>query len=173
MGKELPDSDFNTLWKSAADISLKYGFDFSLVNGLKDDDPFLDQQFKDIIICIQCRWILLLQILCYSAKQHILLIWGFSKSVSTFITQKMKFSIQDFLSKWDKSCRKLWNLSHLLKKSLGNLFLLQWLLLYCSKFHKSETSVHFSLQFLSPQSASFRRKGPPKMKVKAKPWSCS
>ena len=54
MGKELPDSDFNTLWKSAADISLKYGFDFSLVNGLKDDDPFLDQQFKDIIICIQC-----------------------------------------------------------------------------------------------------------------------
>ena len=74
MGKELPDSDFNTLWKSAADILLKYGFDFSLINGWKDDDPFLDQQFKDIIICIQCGWILLMQILCYSAKPYILLV---------------------------------------------------------------------------------------------------
>ena len=40
MGKEIPNSDFNALWKSAADILLKYGFDFSLVNGWKDDDPF-------------------------------------------------------------------------------------------------------------------------------------
>ena len=35
----------------------------------------------------------------------------------------MKFSIKDFFSKYDQICRKLWILSHLLKKSFMENFI--------------------------------------------------
>ena len=37
---------------------------------------------------------------------------------STITTQKTKFSIKDFFSKFDEIRRRLWILSHILKKSL-------------------------------------------------------
>ena len=42
----------------------------------------------------------------------------FQKSHVINTTEKMKFSIKDFFSKWDQIYRFLWFLSHLLKKSL-------------------------------------------------------
>ena len=51
--KELADADFDKLWKCTADMLEKFGFDLSLVDGLKDGDPFLDQRFKDITTSIQ------------------------------------------------------------------------------------------------------------------------
>ena len=41
--KELPDTDFDTIWKCTADILQNHSFDLSLVDDLKDGDLFLDQ----------------------------------------------------------------------------------------------------------------------------------
>ena len=40
--KELPDTDFGTIWKCSADILQNQGFDLSLVDDLKDCDLFSD-----------------------------------------------------------------------------------------------------------------------------------
>ena len=71
--KELSDINFDNVWKCAAGTQEKHGFNLSLVDGLEEADPFLNQQFKDIVICIQGIWIM-----CHSAKQYILLVWDFN-----------------------------------------------------------------------------------------------
>ena len=51
--KQLPDTNFGTIWKCTADILENHSFDFSLVHDLKDFDLFSDQRVEDIVICIQ------------------------------------------------------------------------------------------------------------------------
>ena len=53
--KELSDTDFDKLWRDTADMLENHGFDLSLVDGLKDGDPFSDNRFKDKVISIQGR----------------------------------------------------------------------------------------------------------------------
>ena len=53
--KELSDADIDKLWDRTADMLKKYNFGVSLVDGLKDGDPFSDHRFKDTIISIQGR----------------------------------------------------------------------------------------------------------------------
>ena len=48
----------------------------------------------------------------------------------TFTTQKMKFSIKDFFSKYDQICRKLWIWLHLLKNSLMGNFIFRAVIVY-------------------------------------------
>ena len=50
--KNLPNTDFHNLWKCTADVLQKSTFDLSLVDDLKDGDPFSDQWFHNIIIYI-------------------------------------------------------------------------------------------------------------------------
>ena len=40
-----------------ADMLEKCSFNLPSVYDLKDGDPFLEQCFQDIVICIQSRWI--------------------------------------------------------------------------------------------------------------------
>ena len=47
---------------------------------------------------------------------------GFSFGSGTVTAQKMKFFFKHFLNKCDQTRRKLWILSHLLKKSLTEKF---------------------------------------------------
>ena len=73
--KEVPNTDFDNLWKCTGDVLEKCIFDLSLVNDLKDGDPFLNQLFQDIVICIQGRRAsCYFGHLCYSAKEYILLV---------------------------------------------------------------------------------------------------
>ena len=53
--KNLSDTKFKMLWEETANILDKYGFDFTLVDGLKAGDPFLDPHFKNIAISIKGR----------------------------------------------------------------------------------------------------------------------
>ena len=53
--KNLSETEFEKLWEGTAKILDRHGFDFTLVDGLKAGDPFLDQRFKDIAISIQGR----------------------------------------------------------------------------------------------------------------------
>ena len=53
--KEFPDTHFDDCCNCIADMLEKNDFNPSLVDGLKDGDPFLDQQLKDIYISTQGR----------------------------------------------------------------------------------------------------------------------
>ena len=46
--KEIPDKEFNQLWKDATDMLQKYNFDLALVDGLKTSDIFSHKQFRSI-----------------------------------------------------------------------------------------------------------------------------
>ena len=60
------------------------------------------------------------KILCHKTKFHITLVRNMSPQ---FSAQKLKFSIMDFLIKYDQIRRKLWLWSHLPKKSLMEKFI--------------------------------------------------
>ena len=46
--KEIPDKEFNQLWKDTTDMLQKHNFDLALVDGLKTSDIFSHKQFRDI-----------------------------------------------------------------------------------------------------------------------------
>ena len=46
--KEIPDKEFNKLWKDTTDILQKHNFDLALVDGLKTSDIFSHKQFRSI-----------------------------------------------------------------------------------------------------------------------------
>ena len=46
--KEIPDKEFNQLWKDTTDMLQKHNFDLTLVDGLKTSDIFSHKQFRDI-----------------------------------------------------------------------------------------------------------------------------
>ena len=46
--KEIPDKEFNQLWKDTTDMLQKHNFDLALVDGLKTSDIFSHKQFRSI-----------------------------------------------------------------------------------------------------------------------------
>ena len=50
--RNLSDTDFKMFWEETANILDRCGFDFTLVDGLKAGDLFLDQQFRNIAISL-------------------------------------------------------------------------------------------------------------------------
>ena len=51
--KEIPDKEFNQLWKDTTDMLQKHNFDLALVDGLKTSDIFSHKQFRDIATFFQ------------------------------------------------------------------------------------------------------------------------
>ena len=69
--------------------------------------------------------------------------------LSTYTAQKMKFSIEDFFSKYNQICRKLRIWSHLLKKYLMENFI------FCAVIHTFHTSQLQLTRLLSLFDLSF------------------
>ena len=72
----------------------------------------------------------------------------------TSTAQNMKFSVKNFFSKYEKTHRKLWICSHILKESSTENFIFSWQLEARKTYNKNEMFFSFELFLKHVWSAS-------------------